>query len=92
MFQCNRLDLTSSSTVTSVKMYGNAFPHQKMYGNIVPTRFHPTTTWSCDKQPTICRDNWLGFKSLWLGFRIGVYVQDVGSNFKLRGSVFRVRV
>jgi len=41
---------------------------------------------------TICRDNWLGFKSLWLRFRIRAYGQGVGSSFKLRGSVFRVRV
>jgi len=27
---------------------------------------------------TICRDNWLGFKSLWLGFRISAYGQGLG--------------
>jgi len=37
MFQCNRLDLTSSSTITSVKRYGNAFPHQK---NVSEHRSH----------------------------------------------------
>jgi len=26
---------------------------------------------------TICRDNWLGYKSLWLGFRIRAYGQGV---------------
>jgi len=41
---------------------------------------------------TICRENWFGFKGLWLGFRISTYVQGVGSTFKLRGSVFRGRV
>jgi len=41
---------------------------------------------------TICRDNWLGFKSLWLGLRIRAYVQGVGSIFKLRGSVFRLEL
>jgi len=38
---------------------------------------------------TICRDNWLSF---WLRFRIRAYDQGVESTFKLRGSVFRVRV
>jgi len=36
--------------------------------------------------------NWLGFKSLWLGFRISAYGQGVGAIFKFRGSVCRVRV
>jgi len=27
---------------------------------------------------TICRDNWLGFKSLWLGYRISAYGQVLG--------------
>jgi len=44
------------------------------------------------KKSTICRDNWLGFKSLWLRFMIRAYGQGVRSAFKLRGSVFRVRV
>ena len=33
---------------------------------------------------TICRDKWLGFKSLKLGFRIMAYGQGKGSVFKLR--------
>jgi len=60
-----------------------SFPH-------VPTPLHPGHVTS-----TICRDNRLGFKSLWLGFRIRAYGQCVGSVFKLRGSrvrVSRVRV
>ena len=40
----------------------------------------------------ICKDNWLEFKSLWLGFKTKAYGQGVGSTFKLRGSVFSVRV
>jgi len=62
-----------------------------MYGNVVPTRSHPTTPFSCDNS-TICRDNWLGFKSLWLGLRIRACGQGVGSIFKLRGSVFRLEL
>jgi len=41
---------------------------------------------------TIRRDSWLGFKSLWLGFRIGAYGQGLGSSFRFSDSVFRVRV
>jgi len=41
---------------------------------------------------TIRRDNWLGFKSLWLGFRISAYGQGLWSSFRLSGSVFRIRV
>jgi len=37
-------------------------------------------------------ETWLGFKSLWLGFRIRAYGQGAGSTFRLRGSVFGVRV
>jgi len=33
----------------------------------------------------IRRDNWLGFKSLWLGFRIRVYGQGLGSSFRFSG-------
>jgi len=55
-----------------------SFPH-------VPTPLHPGHLTS-----TMCRDNWLGFKSLWLGLRIRADGQGVGSIFKLRGS--RVRV
>jgi len=58
--------------------------------NVVPTYsppLHPGHVTS-----TICRDNWLGFISLWLQFRIRAYGQGVESIFKLRGSVFRVRV
>jgi len=40
----------------------------------------------------ICRDSWLGFKSLWLRFMIRAYDQGVRSTFKLRGLVFRVRI
>jgi len=55
-----------------------SFPH-------VPNPLHPGHVTS-----TICRDYWLGFKSLWLRFRIRAYGQGVGSIFKLSGS--RVRV
>jgi len=55
-----------------------SFPH-------VPTPIHAGHVTS-----TICRNNWLGFKSLWLGFRIRADGQGVGSIFKLRNS--RVRV
>jgi len=41
---------------------------------------------------TIRRENWLGFKSLWLGFRIRAYGQGLGSSFRFSGSAFRVRV
>jgi len=41
---------------------------------------------------TICRDSWLGFKSLWLSFMIRAYDQGVRSTFKLRGLVFRVKI
>jgi len=58
---------------------------KKMYGKVVPTPLHPGHVTS-----TIRRDNWLGYKSLWLRFRIRAYGQDVGSIFKLRSS--RVRV
>jgi len=58
---------------------------KKTYGNVVPTPLHSGLVTS-----TICRVNWLGFKSLWLGFRIRAYGQGVGSIFKLRGS--RVRI
>ena len=34
----------------------------------------------------------MGFKSLWLGFRIRAYGQGLGSGFRFSGSVFRVRV
>jgi len=40
---------------------------------------------------TIRRDNWFGIKSLWLGFRISAYGQDLGSSFRFSGSVFRVK-
>ena len=57
-----------------------SFPH-------VPVPLHPGHVAS-----TICRDNWLGFKSLWLGFRIRAYGQGVGSILKLRRSVFRLEL
>jgi len=69
------------------KVMGTLSHTKKMYGNVVPTPLHPGHV-TC----TICRDNWLGFKSLWLGFRIRAYNQGVGSIFKLRGSLFRVRI
>ena len=34
--------------------------------------------WSGHVTSTICRDNWLGFKSLWLGYRISAYGQVLG--------------
>ena len=37
---------------------------------------------------TICRENWLGFKSLWLGFSIRAYGQGLGSSFRFTGSMF----
>ena len=87
MFQCNRLDLTSSSTVASAKRYGNLSHTKKFMGTSFPPHCNPGHVTS-----TICRDNWLGFKSLWLGFRIRDCAQGVGSTFKLKGSVFTVRV
>ena len=60
---------------------------KKMYGNVVPTPLHSGHVTS-----TICRDNSLGFTSLWLRFMIKACGQGVRSTFKLRGSVFRVRV
>ena len=88
MFQCNRSDLTSSSTVTSAKRYEKPFSHQK---NVWEHRFH---TFQPQYNPghvrsTICRENGLGFQSLWLGFRIRAYGQGIRSTFKLSGSVFR---
>jgi len=41
---------------------------------------------------TIRRDNWLGFKSLSLGFRIRDFGQGLWSSFSFNGSVLRVRV
>jgi len=41
---------------------------------------------------TIRKDNWMGFKSLWLGFRIRAYSQGLGSGFRLSDSGIRVRV
>jgi len=40
----------------------------------------------------IRRDNWLGLKSLWFGFRIRVCGQGLGPIFRFRGSMFKVRV
>jgi len=37
-----------------------------------------TIHWSGHVTSTICRDNWLGFKSLWLGYRISAYGQVWG--------------
>jgi len=51
-----------------------------------------TVGWSGHVTSTIRRDNWLGFKSLWLGFRIRAFAQGLGSSFSFSGSVFRVRV
>jgi len=51
-----------------------------------------TIDWSGHVTSTIRRDNWWGFKSLWLWFKISTYDQGLGSNFRFRGSVFRVRV
>ena len=48
--------------------------------------------WSGRVTNTIRRDNWLGFKSLWLRFRINDFSQVLGSSFSFNGSVFRVRV
>jgi len=52
-----------------------------------PSHYHPGHVTS-----PICKDNWLEFKNLWLGFKTRAYGQGVGSSFKLRGSVFKVRV
>ena len=41
---------------------------------------------------TMRRDNWLGFKCLYLGFRISAYGRGLGSSFRFIGSVFRVRI
>jgi len=41
---------------------------------------------------TIRRNNWLEFKSLWLGIRISAYGRGLGSSFRFSGSVFRFRV
>jgi len=49
-----------------------------------------TIAWS--SHITRYTDNWLGFKSLWLGFWIRVYGQGLGSRFRCRGSMFGVRV
>ena len=57
----------------------------KMYGKVIPTPLHPAHVTS-----TKCRDNWLGFKSLWLRFRIRAYGQGVGSIFKLRSYTFKL--
>ena len=55
-----------------------------------------TIDWSGHVSSTIRRDNWLGFKSLWLWFRISAYGQDLWSClwscFRFSGSVFRVGV
>jgi len=37
---------------------------------------------------TIRRENWLGFKSLWLGYRVSAYGQGLGSSFRF-GSGYR---
>ena len=50
-----------------------------------------TIGWSGHVTITIRRDNWLAFKSLWLGFRIRAYCQCLGSSFRFSGSVFRIR-
>ena len=59
---------------------GTSFPR-------VPTSLHPGHVTS-----PICKDNWLEFKSLWLGFKTRTYGQGVGSTFKFRGSAFNIRV
>jgi len=66
--------------------------HTKKYlwehrSHTCPPHYHPGHVTS-----PICKDNWWEFKSLWLGFKIRVYGQGVGSMFKLRGSAFKVRV
>jgi len=89
--QMKRKAISNSSNKLSICLQELLWEHfpktKKMYGNIVPTPLHPGHVTS-----TICRDSWLGFKSLWLGFRIRAYGQGVVSIFKLRGSVFRVKV
>jgi len=56
-------------------------------GTSFPPHYNPGHVTS-----TICRDNWLGFKSLWLRLMIRAYGQGVRLTFKLRCSVLRVRV
>jgi len=51
-----------------------------------------TIGWSGHVTSTLHRGNWLGFKSLWLGFGIRAYGQALGSTFAFSGSVFRIRV
>jgi len=44
-----------------------------------------TVGWSGHVASTICRDNWLGLKSLWLGFTISACGQGLWSSFKFSG-------
>jgi len=93
LFQCNRLYLTSSTQVPLLvqKGMGTTFPHQKNVwercSHAFPPHYNPGYVTS-----TISRENWLGFKSLWLGFWIRAYDQGVGSSFRFEGSVFRVTI
>jgi len=71
-----------------VQKYTETFPAPKKFmGTSFPPHYNPGHVTN-----TICRGNWLGFKSLWLRFMIRAYGQGVRSTFKLSGSVFRVRV
>ena len=54
--------------------------------------FFDTIGWSGHVTIAMRSDNWLGFKSLWLGLRIRAYGQGLGSSFEFSVSVFRVRV
>jgi len=93
LFQCNRLNLTSSTQVLLLvqKGMGTTFPHQKYVwercSHAFPPHYNPGYGTS-----TIRGESWLGFKSLWLGFRIRAYGQGDGSSSRFRGSVFRVTV
>ena len=73
-------DRGQSGTTHSSSVYSSS-RGKTCAGTILLSFEHNWLKWSCHMTHvtnTIRRDNWLGFKSLWLGLRIRAYGQVLG--------------
>ena len=85
---CHSVKLcTLAAQAFQLQQWHNAFSvystswRRTCVGTILPSFEHNWLKRSCER--IIRRDNWLGFKSLWLGFRIDAYGQGLGQVFGL---------
>ena len=88
LFISNKHNRAQSGTTHAGSVYSASWG-KTCAGTILPSFEHHWLRSWCG---TISRDNWLGFKSLRLGFGIRPYGQGLGSSFRSSGSVSIVRI